>query len=500
MYQNCTPFVGKSLDLSSSGSGSLAVERFENAKTIISTNCTSCHSAGKEAAAFPLTFATENEFVSAGLVVPGDIDGSKLVYRMTRYGGANGRLSNMPPSGSLDQASYDALKTWISMIGVPDQTPSLGGRQFMCNAGTDVPVSNLKRLLRVEIRNTLIDLISPLASADRTAITADLDTSLESFPDDRAEPFTRLANSLSPEMISAQYDVANHFGAQVTLNSVRMTALGGACMAAASPTTTCVNSFIDTFGFKAFRRPLTNDEKASFYSFYQLRGTTGKQDLIALFLLSPEFLYHLENHGSDVGARTDLLRLTGYEVASKLSFQYWQSMPNDELFAAAKNGELATSVGIKAVLDRVIFGTQVARTKVVLGSYFGEWLKLDQLSQLQSTSPSFLAFTAGENLNQPGYNHRADMLAEINDLVDYEVFTHHGSFNDLLTNDISFAKTDALANIYKVPKYTGTGPYVRFPAGERSGLLTRAALLVSGGVESNPIVKGVSMTRNILCN
>ena len=249
------------------------------------------------------------------------------------------------------------------------------------------------------------------------------------------------------------------------------------------------------------RRPLTAIEISTLSDFYTARGATGTQDLIGLMLTTPEFLYHLENQGATINGAASLLRLSGYEIASKISYHYWLSMPNSELMAAAASGQLGTSDGIKTVIETVIFGTQQARTRVTVSSYFNDWLKIDSVLDLQNMNPAFLAFSAGENLNVAGHNHRIDMINEANDLVNYHVWDTNGNLSDLLTSNISFAKTDDLAHLYGgITKYVPGGPLVRFPAGERSGILTRSTLLTTGIVDTNPILKGVGIMANIVCN
>ncbi|MEK6555432.1 MAG: DUF1588 domain-containing protein [Bdellovibrionota bacterium] len=372
---------------------------------------------------------------------------------------------------------------------------------FQCNPSIDFQASQLIPLQKKEMINTYTDLLSSFSAADRNAILTAMTPVFAELPDDTGTQFGRLSQSVSPQHITAQYNLATKFATQVTSSAARLTSLGGSCYSAASVTQACVTTMLNSLGLKILRRPLSAAEVTKFYNFYVSRGTTGKADLIGLLLMTPEFLYHLENQGVNAPARPDLFLLTPYEVAAKISFQYWNSMPNTELFQAAASGELSSLAGIQNVLNSVVFGTQLARTKKVIDEYFTEWLRLDNLTYFTNMSPDFLAFTAGENINQPGYNHRADMLQEVRDLINYYTWTNPSGYKELLTSNISFAKTDALANIYGVAKWSGTGtPTVTFPPGERSGLLTRAALLASGGVQTDPINTGVRVTREILCN
>lgn len=377
---------------------------------------------------------------------------------------------------------------------------SLSENVFKCVPGEVANPTDLTRLQKKEIINSITELLSPLGATEKNSILSSLEPLFSQIPDDLSDTFSRLNGALSAQHANAQFQLANELGRLLNASASRRIAIGGACWDTNPVSDNCLRAFLDSFGLKVFRRPVTDEEKANFISFFRSRGTTARQDIIGLLLLSPQFLYHLENSGREVPGRPGLYRLTGYEIASRLSFQYWESSPNHELLTAARDGTLDTDEGVRSVLESVIFGTQRARTQKVALDFFVEWLKLNQLSPLTNKSPDFLAFTAGEQLNEAGQEHRKDMIAEIKDMFHYYAFDKGGNFEDLLLSNRSFAKTDALARIYRAPKWIpGTEP-PPLPEGERAGLLTRAAFLVTGGVETNPIATGVRVTREILCN
>ncbi len=478
-----------------------ATERWTKAKAVIDAKCVSCHKSGGAAAFSLMTYTNEAGFVNGGLVVSGDIDKSKLMTRLTLYKGTTAGTRNMPMGSTLSQTEYDTLADWVSMMGMIAVDPNAGMTFFQCNPNADPAASHLTRLQKNELKNTFQDLMDVQAAADRTAIMTELNTIFTELPNDNSTQFERLNNIVSSQHINTQYKLATRFAALITNSSTRLTNLGGACLSVSPPTATCISDFVKNFGLKVYRRPLTTAEITLHTDFYNKRTTTKLADLIGYLIMSPEFFYHLENQGTSINGRADLARLTSYEVASKISYNYWNSMPNKELFDAAAAGKLGSAAGIKEVLDTVVFGTQIARTKASINEYFTQWLHLDNLSPLTNMSPDFLALTQGEMLNQPGHNHRADMLQEARDLINHYVWTEKKGYKELLTSNISFAKTDDLARIYGVPKWSGTGtPNITFPAGQRSGLLTRAALIISGGVENSPIATGVRITREVLCN
>ncbi len=98
------------------------VDLFMAAKGVLQAHCVQCHSPGGSASQLPLNFATEEEYIASGLVTPGDIDKSKLVYRMIHYKGSTFGPQNMP-SGSQNQSQfslsdYQTVADWVNQIKV----------------------------------------------------------------------------------------------------------------------------------------------------------------------------------------------------------------------------------------------------------------------------------------------------------------------------------------------------------------------------------------------
>src|SRR5262249_55809737 len=127
------------------------------------------------------------------------------------------------------------------------------------------------------------------------------------------------------------------------------------CAAGADADQGCITQFVQQFGLRAFRRPLAPTEVSGFLALYmQLRGTDvgatlgeAVHDLLLAFLQSPEFLYRWELDGAPI-VDGDLIKLGPYEIASRLSYFLWATMPDDQLFAAAKAGTLDTPEQIAA--------------------------------------------------------------------------------------------------------------------------------------------------------
>ena len=128
-----------------------------------------------------------------------------------------------------------------------------------------------------------------------------------------------------------------------------------------------------------------------------------------------------------------------------------------------------------------------------------EWLHLSKTPQFATNNPILNYLADGLTLNA---SLRTAMVNEVQELGAY-VFTNNQKFMDLFTSDISFARDSRLVSIYGVsgaaPANVTSSNAIRFPAGQRSGILSRAALLVGGTELANPIKRGVHIRKDILC-
>ncbi len=158
------------------------------------------------------------------------------------------------------------------------------------------------------------------------------------------------------------------------------------------------------FASRAWRRPLTDKEKATLSAFYQKTLTDDPdhvraiQTLIARILVAPEFLYKLEQpSGSSIkpaststGVPT-LAALSNWEVASRMSFFIWSSIPDDELRRAARAGELSDSKRLREQTIRMLADPKARRMAT---EFFGQWLGFYHFDQFKGVDTSrFPEFT-----------------------------------------------------------------------------------------------------------
>jgi hypothetical protein len=205
-------------------------------------------------------------------------------------------------------------------------------------------------------------------------------------------------------------------------------------------------------------------------------------------------LNHLEIDGEARGSE-QLLQLSAFELASKLSYTYWQTLPDDALLDAAADGSLLTDAGFDAQLARVFADP---RTEGTLWSFWSEWLRLEKFTGFATSRPAFAALAAGENIGAPGHDHYRDMVQELHDLTQLYTFGRPGTLTDLVESDLSVTRSADLAHLYGVPAWSGAGPYPTLTG--RKGLFQRAALLVDGLEQTNPFHRGALTRRAFLCD
>src|SRR6185369_1492028 len=251
----------------------------------------------------------------------------------------------------------------------PGKTPE----EVLASSACQTPAPGrapLRRLSNAEYRNTITDLLG-----DSPATQALVATATRSFPSETESlGFRNNADYLGVSTLVAQgyIDAAEQFLDPIAKNQTFL-----ACTPAAGAEMDCARSFIDSFGKRAFRRPLTADESTQYAAIFDksLKAydfDTAVRTTALSFLQSPKFLYRVE-FGAAPSA--DAPRPTQYEMANRLSYLFWQSMPDQSLFDAAEKNELSTPAQIEEQARRLLRSTKASR----LLEYFDEWLGTDTL-------------------------------------------------------------------------------------------------------------------------
>ena len=419
--------------------------------------------------------------------------------------------STAGPTGSASAgAGASATVGGAGQSGGNGNIANGGSPTFGCDPAARPPAATLRRLTMSQYRNTLADFVA-FASGSATesaAALAELSGPLDRLPVDRREPtsedlhgsYRRLDQSLQQLHVDSYYDLGVATAAALT-TPARLGSVVGACATDkdASNDASCLTEMIARLGARALRRPLDSDELAFYQSVYgadKAANAAAYADVIGVLLNAPQMLYFVEHGASEVSGKTGIFELSSYELASRLAYQLWQTAPDAELLTHAADGSLLEAQTYRAQVQRLL---EDPRAETALDEFFADFAKVEELPALdaKNADPVFKAF-AGTQL--PGAKLRQDMIDDVLGLFGYYTWQQPAGLAALFQSDLSFARSSELANLYGVPAWDGNATPPAFPAGQRPGLLTRALFLSTGSPNTRPIMKGVFIRRNILCD
>jgi len=259
----------------------------------------------------------------------------------------------------------------------------------------------------------------------------------------------------------------------------------------------CRDTFIASFGRRAFRRPLTDAEKAPLAALFPqgatlIDGTAdnfhkGVQIVLEAMFQSPNFIYRPELSTQTSGG---VIALGGYEMASRLSFFLTNGPPDDALLDAAAGGQLATADGVASQAQRLI-ATDAAKETV--RDFHHQWLVMDNYAnKLAKDAAKYPTVTPD----------LAPVLAQETEKFIAEVtFTQGKGWKSLLTAPFTFVNSTT-APLYGVSgSFGSTLTRVDLDPAKRAGLFTQLGFLATHAYsnQSSPIHRGAFIQRNVLC-
>jgi hypothetical protein len=346
----------------------------------------------------------------------------------------------------------------------------------VASEGESGPKQLVRRLTHAQYDNTVRDLLG------------DYSRPAERFPpEDYVDGFkNQLTAQNMPPLLVETYSTAAE---RLALNAFRIGDINGLvpCKPSAFSDAKCRDAFVRRFGLRAFRRPLTDDEVKRYAAVFaeqakvNRRFLDGARVVVEAMLQSPNFLFHVES-GPD-GTFND------YDVASRLSYLLWNTMPDEALFAAAAKGELRTAEGRERAARRML--ENEPRGREALDQFFAEWLRFDRVVNAVKLRNRYPAFTPELALA---------MAEETRTLLHHLVWKDL-NFMEALTADYSFL-TSELAEVYGVPAPADQFDIVKFPANtRRAGLLGQGTFLAStaGPTDTSPTARGIFIRERLLC-
>jgi len=257
----------------------------------------------------------------------------------------------------------------------------------------------------------------------------------------------------------------------------------------------CAAAFIADLADRAYRRPPTADELAALVALYDAhRVEHGFTDAIGAVIVAvlqmPQFLYLVEEGTSDPELPAGVIALRDHEIASRLSYLVWDTMPDAEMRAAADAGELHTAAQIDTQVRRLLADRE--RSAPALVRFYREWMEVRELLAVDKDQDAFPQFD--------------DALAtamdeEYSRFVERVLFGETPTLAELLTSPRT--EVDAtMAAFYGVAAPTEGWGEVELPADRRAGLLTRAGLLAehSTRVASSATFRGKLVRTRLMCD
>jgi hypothetical protein len=263
--------------------------------------------------------------------------------------------------------------------------------------------------------------------------------------------------------------------------------------ASASDETVCATKILSSLARRAYRRSVTNDDVKTLLDFYQRGRADGTFDsgiraALERLLISPDFLFRIEADPEAIAPGTPY-RLSDVELASRLSFFLWSSIPDEELLDLAIRGKLREGDGLERQARRMLADPR-ARTSLV-DNFFGQWLQ----------TRNVMLLTPDANTKFPWFDDNLRMaIVNETELFLGDQLKSDRSIVDLLTADSTFLN-EQLARHYGISGVYGSHfRRVALADQNRWGLLGKASVLAvtSYPTRTSPTIRGKWLLENIL--
>jgi hypothetical protein len=255
--------------------------------------------------------------------------------------------------------------------------------------------------------------------------------------------------------------------------------------------TACAKEILQTLARRAYRRPTTDADVRKLMAIYEPAAAergfeSGIQFALQRVLVDPEFLFRVERDPANLPT-SGVYRLSDVEMASRLSFFLWSSIPDDELLDAAIRGRLKNPATLEAQIRRMLADP---RASALMTSFASQWL---YLRNLPTHAPDVNAF--------PGFDDdlRRAMVQETELFLDSQLRDDRG-VPDLLTANYTFVN-ERLARHYGIPNVYGSHfRRVSVDESQRGGLLGHGSILTvtSYANRTSPVLRGKWLLENIL--
>ena len=309
---------------------------------------------------------------------------------------------------------------------------------------------------------------------------------------DRLSLFTRNSDNANSPIAIAALLIGGPYNGKVPQDSPSRRLLFVCQSASAADEIPCATKILARLAQRAYRRAATDDDVQTLLGFYKRARAAGDFDqgiraALERVLVSPDFLFRIEADPPGV-APGSVYRISDVELASRLSFALWSSIPDDTLLDLAIRGKLREPAVFAQQVARM-FADERTRTSLV-ENFFSDWLQTRNVRLLNPDGSKFPWFD--DNL-------RLAFLKETELFLDAQLKEDH-SLVDLLTSNETFLN-EQLARHYGIPGIYGTHfRRVKLTDENRFGLLGKASVLAvtSYTTRTSPTIRGKWLLENVL--
>jgi cytochrome c551/c552 len=294
-----------------------------------------------------------------------------------------------------------------------------------------------------------------------------------------------------PKLLNVDFiEIGGPFNPKPNLNSASRQRI----FTCKTQTEACAATILNGLARKAYRRPVTPLESAALLRFFRMgredggNFDAGLQLALKSMLVSPNFLFRLERAGTPMKVgEVPVERVTDIDLASRLSFFLWSSIPDDELLTLATQNKLHEPAVLKAQVKRMLADS---KSRSLVTNFAGQWLHLRNLSQWKPDPDKFPEFDT----------ELRESMARETELFFEAVMREDRSILDFLDGPFSYLN-ERLAKYYGIPGIQGSRfRRVALTGDQRSGVLTQGSILTisSYPTRTSPVIRGKWILENFL--
>jgi hypothetical protein len=388
-----------------------------------------------------------------------------------------GEPTATPAAGSGKASPPSPTGSQATMTGA--NTPTMGTSTACPTTPLDPGPAPLRRLTPVQYANTLRDLFGDVPNLDQAIGQVN-----------EPSEFGLAQADVAPVELESYQKTAETVAVYVATTPAKLKAIAPCAMG--TMPRDCARAFVQHFGARAYRSPLTDAADVDRHlTLYDAGAKTTHEHGIELvlrgMLQAPRFLYRVEL-GKDAAAGAVAVRLSGHEIATRLAYVLWDSAPDPTLEAAAEAGQLDTPEGVKTVAEGML---KDSRGSHALRRFLERWTQLSKLDTVVKDDTYFPQWKAGTL--------KASMRQQATLLFDDVLDRQGGTLRALLTSPSVFVNKD-LGGYYGM---TGTDTFARVETsdGRNSGVLTLPGVLsvLAKPAESSPIYRGKFVREALFC-